>query len=147
MAALHVVERRFVRHPVDIPIEIAAEGLHEGAPRRLKDIGVGGLACRSDRSLAIGARVVITIPLVKPPFSAEAAVVWCRRGGHHCEVGVRFTDSADLFAARRVEQICQIEHYRREVLRREGRELDDEAAAREWIARYAGGFPSLGRRH
>ncbi|MBL8423886.1 MAG: hypothetical protein JNK06_10380 [Candidatus Accumulibacter phosphatis] len=46
-----------------------------------------------------------------------------------------------------VEQVCQIEHYRREVRRRERRELDAEAAAQEWIARYADQFPSLGSRH
>lgn len=147
MASQDRLERRFVRHPVDIPIEIVADDLHQGTLRRLKDVGLGGLACRSDRSLPIGARVVITIPLVQPPFSAPAAVVWCRRGEPHFEVGIRFTDSADLFAARMVEQVCQIEHYRREVRHREGRELDAEAAAQEWIARYADQFPSLGGRH
>tara|TARA_R110001592_G_scaffold59660_13_gene181124 strand:+ start:5431 stop:5568 length:138 start_codon:yes stop_codon:yes gene_type:complete len=39
-----------------------------------------------------------------------------------------------------VEQVCQIENYRREVKKREGRELDPEEAAVEWIAAYAEDF-------
>lgn len=41
-----------------------------------------------------------------------------------------------------VEQVCYIENYRQEVLRKEGRQLDGEAAAREWIDRFAASFPS-----
>ena len=43
-----------------------------------------------------------------------------------------------------VEQVCQIEHYRREVLRVEGRVLDAESAAVEWIGRYAAEFSTMG---
>ena len=50
-----------------------------------------------------------------------------------------------LFAARMVEQVCQIEHYRQQVQRAEGRVLDAETAAREWIKRYAASFPALGK--
>jgi hypothetical protein len=97
--------------------------------------------------LTVGARVVLTIPIVQPAFRAAGSVVWCRRDGRDYEVGIRFQEAADVFAARMVEQICQIEHYRQEVLRSEGRVLDGEEAALEWIARYAAQFPSLGSSH
>ena len=42
-----------------------------------------------------------------------------------------------------VEQICHIEHYKSEVLAREGRHLDGEQAAREWIQKFAHGFPAF----
>lgn len=139
--------RSFLRHPVDIPIEIEAEDRRQRESRRLKDVSLGGLACRSERPLTIGAGVVVTIPLVTPVFHAPCSVVWCRRHGAHYEVGIRFTQVEDVFAARMVEQVCQIEHYRQEVLRHEGRVLDGEAAAQEWVARYAADFPALGNRH
>jgi hypothetical protein len=41
-----------------------------------------------------------------------------------------------------IEQICHIEHYRKEVKLVEGRELSSEEAADEWITRYAGDFPT-----
>ena len=47
------------------------------------------------------------------------------------------------FSTRMVEQVQQIRHYRQEVLRVEGRMLDDDSAAREWIARYAATFPPI----
>jgi hypothetical protein len=49
----------------------------------------------------------------------------------------------DPFAARMVAQVRLIERYRDEVLRREGRLLDGDSAALEWITRYAARFPSL----
>ena len=42
-----------------------------------------------------------------------------------------------------IEQVCHIEHYRKEVMLREGRELSAQEAAREWISKYAGDFPAL----
>lgn len=42
-----------------------------------------------------------------------------------------------------VEQVQHIEHYRQEVLRVEGRELDGDSAALEWITRFAAHFPSI----
>ena len=51
------------------------------------------------------------------------------------------TDRA--FATRMVEQVQHIERYRQEVLRVEGRLLDDDSAALEWITRYAATFPPI----
>ena len=42
-----------------------------------------------------------------------------------------------------IEQICHIEHYRKEVERLEGRALSAHEAAGEWISKYAGDFPAL----
>jgi hypothetical protein len=36
-----------------------------------------------------------------------------------------------------VEQVCHIEHYRKEVMVCEGRQLTSEDAAKEWVAKYA----------
>ncbi|MEF8704611.1 MAG: PilZ domain-containing protein [Candidatus Accumulibacter sp. UW26] len=142
----HLSGRSFLRHPVDIPIEIDADGSrhHQRAARRLKDIGLGGLACRSEQRLPVGARVLVTIPVVKPAFHAHCSVVWCSRHGSYYEVGVRFDESDEVFTARMVEQVCEIEHYRNEVLRSEGRVLDSETAAKEWVSLYAAQYPSGG---
>jgi hypothetical protein len=47
------------------------------------------------------------------------------------------------FATRMVAQVQHIKHYRQEVLRVEGRVLDDDSAALEWIERYAATFPPV----
>ena len=46
----------------------------------------------------------------------------------------------DLFKAKMVEQLSQIEHYRNRLWVEEGRIIDGEQAAQEWIARYAKEF-------
>jgi hypothetical protein len=137
--------RQFIRHPVDVPIELRTE--HAGAPAEVQtqDISQGGLAVRSAVPVEPGALIEVRIPYVEPAFEARARVAWCRRrpeGGH--EVGVSFLDAEDAFLARMVEQVCYIEDYRKSVARLEGRTLSSEDAAQEWIAKYAAKFPGSG---
>jgi hypothetical protein len=133
-------QRAYIRHPSRIPIEITAAGA-DGGRRRLRNVGFGGLACESARPLPPGAVVSVRIPNVLPPFETRAKVVWCREHGAGYEVGVQFAAPEDAYAARMVEQICHIEDYRNRVRETEGRALDEEQAALEWISKHAKGFP------
>lgn len=132
--------RRFIRHPTDVPIEIEPEDGAGAGTRRLSNLCKGGLCCITDEALAEGTRASIRITLVDPPFEARVRVVWCQPRQDRFEVGFCFLDPEDTFRVRIVEQICQIEHYRRRVRETEGRELAPEEAAEEWIAKYARGF-------
>ena len=136
--------RQFIRHPVDVPIEIRCDS---AAPSvvHTRDISAGGLAFRSAGEVDPGARIEVRIPHVQPPFEAHARVVWCRESAYgDYELGVAFLDAEDAFLARMVEQVCYIEDYRRFVLMHEGRELSQDEAAAEWIAKYAAQFPDIG---
>jgi hypothetical protein len=137
--------RRFMRHPADIPIAFSMErDAGPAAPLReadTRDVGLGGLAFQSRTCPEKGQIVEIRIPTVKPAFRTTARVVWCRTLGERYEVGVAFLASSDAFRARMVEQVCQIERYRREVREKEGRALSGADAAKEWIGKYAAGFP------
>ena len=81
----------------------------------------------------------------RPPFETTARVAWCRLRDGEYELGLSFIDPDDAFRARMVEQICHMEHYRRQVHETEGRSLTTEEAAREWIERNAARFPPAGR--
>lgn len=133
--------RAFMRHPTDIPIQISVDAEPLAADRRLKNVGAGGLACISSKPLMVGSLVSVTIPLVSPPFETQGMVVWCHGSETHFDVGIRFIAQEDHFAARMVEQICHIEHYRNKIRRTEGRQLDGEEAALEWISKHAAEFP------
>ena len=66
-------------------------------------------------------------------------------GGRRFIVTQSFTDegedqSTDSFSERMEAQCCQIRRYRREVIRKEGRQLSPDEAAPEWIERYADSF-------
>jgi phage tail tape-measure protein len=70
-------------------------------------------------------------------------VIWCLAASDGYEVGVEFREVEDAYRARMVEQVCHIEHYRLWVKEVEGRDIDSEHAAKEWIGKFAEEFPSL----
>jgi hypothetical protein len=134
--------RQFIRHPVDIPIEVREPAaLAEAACR---NVSHGGLALRACDHLEAGSIVTLRIPFVQPAFETSARVAWCSACDQGFDLGVEFLDADDAFRARMVEQVCAIESYRNEVERSEGRRLTAEEAAMEWIGRYAAEFPGLG---
>lgn len=134
--------RQFIRHPADIPIECRITRLGSGRRHCLKNISQGGLCFQTSNALRRGCIIQITIPVQEPAFEMTGTIVWCRRTNSHYDVGVQFADADTEFLVRMVEQICQIHHYQREVLEKEGRVLSGAEAAAEWVARYAQDFPT-----
>lgn len=135
--------RSFIRHPSDIPIEFSEDTATYPVREHLNNVSFGGLSFTSSRPLQPGHVLWLRIPDVQPPFEAPARVSWCHRNHQFFEIGVEFVMPDDEYRARMVEQVCYIEHYKREVRQTEGRELSGEDAAREWIEKYAGEFPEL----
>jgi len=133
--------RTFIRHPTEIPIEVATgEGVARGG-RHLHDVSLGGISFESEFCPELGEIIEIRIPSVKPQFRTRGRVVWCRTCDTGYEVGAQFLEETDAFRARMVEQVCHIEDYRRRVYEAEGRFLSGDQAAREWIQRFASTFP------
>ncbi len=140
--------RQFIRHPIDVPVQIQMGDAGPPSAYHTHDISLGGLALRSGYAVAPGQQVDICIACVQPPFQAHARVAWCRPhplSGY--ELGVTFLDAEDAFRARMVEQLCHIEDYRRSIYRTQGRELSLDEAAQEWIEKYADTFPQIGPLH
>ena len=152
--------RAYIRHPADVPIEFtkadespsskevdiadgsaSAEELIEKSVAQ--DVSLGGLSFSSAQRLQVGSIVNIKIPIVDPPFEAQAKVIWCLSRPDRFEAGIEFTNKEDAFTARMVEQVCHIEHYRMWVQEVEGRTIDGEHAAEEWIGKFAHDFPDI----
>lgn len=134
------MSRRYIRHPSEIPIVISVAG-HEHR-RYLRNVSQGGLCIQTAGCLPNRTEVVISIPLLDPPFSASGRVVWCHdQNTDSALLGLCFDDPQTAFAVRMVEQICHIESYRQRISRERDRECSSEEAAVEWIARYAPYFP------
>lgn len=135
--------RSYIRHPSDITIEFQFEELVEKGTDYLKNVSHGGLSFHSKTPLPMGAVIKVKIPLVRPVFQAVGKVTWCHPDNEKFEIGVQFLDKNDVFRARMVEQICHIEQYKQEILEKEGRQLNGEQAAAEWIKRFAIDFPDM----
>lgn len=133
--------RRFIRHPVSMPIDFRVQGERAHYSRQLENVSEGGICFQSSRAVEPGVGVKISIPVAGRDFHADGMVTWCRRDKGHYQVGVRFNDSATAYTMRMVEQLCHIEDFRREVSRVEGRDMSPAQAAAEWVSRYAEKFP------
>lgn len=132
--------RRFIRHPVDIPINYQLlEKI--GEKEKLKDVSRGGLCFKTNTAIPVGIAIHIEIPACQPKFESDGLVVWCSQTGAAYNIGVQFDDCASEFNLRMVEQVCYIEHYKNYVWEKEGRRLTAEEAATEWIQKYAAVFP------
>lgn len=109
----------------------------------LHNASMGGVACFSHKFLPIGTKVKIRLYLTLPVFEAEGRVVWCEPTLDGYDVGLAFSDADEAFRVRMIEQLCHIEEYKRRIRENEGRLLNGEEAALEWVSRYAADFPAL----
>lgn len=139
--------RRFIRHPASIPIQLDYSS-HSDRPEphigTSRDVSAGGLSCYSDKLLSPGDFVEVQISIEDKPFKTIGHVIWCRRNNGGYLLGIGFSDMATAYAVRMVEQICHIEEYRQKVKNEEGRELNTEQAAVEWINIHASDFHQKG---
>ncbi len=115
----------------------------ETVDQTLTNVSLGGLAFMSLMPLEISQRIMICIPLLQQGSHLVGNVVWCEKTDSGYEVGMEFEKSRDAFRLRMIEQICHIEHYRKEAEKLEGRVLSSQEAAAEWISKYAADFPAL----
>ena len=134
--------REYIRHPSDIPIDfhkVEDESLEREC---LLNISEGGLCFHSERKLREGSVILIEIPVRAPVFKIAGVVVWCKQHDQtDFEVGVQFQNITVESSVRIIEEICHIEHYKKEILENEGRDLTSEQAAAEWIEKHADTFP------
>lgn len=135
-----MADATLLRHPQRIPLDVAP--VPEAGPAEAHGEGVALLAFRSETGRRPGMLLRIRFP-VSPAFETAARVRWCHPSGEGFEIGVCLLSTEDAYRARMVEQLCHIEAYRCHVAETEGRELQPEDAAREWIQRYAAEFPAL----
>lgn len=132
---------------MDVPIRVSTSWEEDedddSCDQTITNVSLGGLAFLSPTPLEALERVQISVPFIDRDSRLVGRVVWCEEAGAGYEIGVEFERSRDVFRLRMIEQICHIEHYRKEVLKSQGRELSAREAAREWIEQFAGDFPAL----
>lgn len=129
--------------PIQVSLDLIEDDSEETADETLTNVSLGGLSFISKQPFEIQQKVRVSIPHLKQETNLLGTVVWCENTDEIYEVGIKFEGSKDLFRLRMIEQICHIEHYRKEIKLVEGRELSTSEAATEWISRYASDFPPI----
>ena len=133
--------RRYIRHPVDMPLECSISNAPMQGNPFMRDLSKSGLSFTSRACAQPGSSLRLKIPLGSVEFEIEAVVMWCHDMEDHFEMGVKFIDDETEYSMRMIEQLCHIEEYRQQVKKLEGRELNSEEAGKEWIAKFAADFP------
>lgn len=133
--------RNFIRHSSDIPIEVTIESNDSSNTLQTRNVSHGGISFASSNALRTGTMITIRIPSISKIFKIEGQVAWCKKHKDEYSVGIEFLDATQIFTARMVEQICQIESYRKNVFIKENRVLSSDEAAEEWISQFAEDFP------
>ncbi len=128
--------RKYPRYPSDLPVKVLFEELVSSESTYLNNISEGGLSFNSMQPLALDAVVSIRIPLNKPVFDFAGRVVWCAKKGPEYIIGVEFVGNDPAFRERVVAMVRGIDEYRSQA-QQEGRYLNSQQAALEWISRYA----------
>jgi hypothetical protein len=137
--------RRHVRHVTGIPVEVSLDFNHsyQTGDDSITNVSLGGLCFIASDRLDINDSIQVRFPVLKQEKSLEGKVVWCSKTPRGYEVGLEFSDPAEVERLKMIEQICLIESFRKEQEQRGGRRLSSEQAAREWVNRYAGEFSAL----
>jgi len=133
----HSNVRRFIRHPTDIRIESTLLTPGNRYVGDAHDIGLGGLRLTLPVCPEQGSAIGIRVLYVKPPFEASGRVAWCKPHDGGYEVGIELTCWQEKGWLRVVEQICEIERYRRSLQQQKGHDLSVAQAAKEWYAERA----------
>ena len=110
-------------------------GQHDSGKNRLDDMSLGGLAFVSDERYEPGDSLEVSFPSIAPDQLLPCTVAWRRemkgQGTSRYAYGVQFGDEGMLFRARLVNKVRDIEEYRESQLKRWGRHISSEQAARE----------------
>ena len=137
--------RRHIRHVTGMPIEVNLEYHqdYQGEDDTITNVSLGGLCFVASDRLEIDESIEVRFPVLNSGASLDGKVVWCNKTSRGYEVGLAFNDPDEVERLKMVEQIRQIEAFRQELERRDGRKLSSEEAAREWVTQYAGDFSAL----
>jgi len=148
-----------IRHPVDIPLQVKAiAGGFCHQPGR-RDVERGDierecadaeqaacveLAFHFPMMISVGVLLSICIPSINDQEELHGQVTWLAHStSHGFIIGMSFQNEGEAFRMRMLEQLCHIEDYRQRALETEGRDIDPQQAACEWIDRHAAAFPVL----
>lgn len=100
-----------------------------------------GLYCHWKHAFTQGQQLRLRIPSITCETSADTQVVACRSNEYGYQLVLAFTDEEQAFRFRMVEQLYHIHNYHQQ-LQQQGRRLNLNEAAGEWINRFASSFTS-----
>lgn len=132
----------FVAHPKDIPLHIEEVSTQSFQANAMETNGFAGIICLTPQAYNPGQCVQLKLAEIDPNFCVTGRIVWCDKEADEFRVAIEFPCKDDCYCVRMVEQLSHIEHYRRQA-KQQGRRLNFNDAAAEWIQKFAASFPAF----
>lgn len=132
----------FVAHPKDLPLEITLIEDQTFPVDTEEKLGFVGITCLAANHYESGRSVRVTLEEIDPNFCVTGRIAWCDKELGEYRIAIEFPIKDECYCVRMVEQLSQIEHYRRQA-KTQGRRLNYNEAAAEWIQKFAASFPAF----
>lgn len=132
----------FVAHPKDLPLDIKIIEDQFFPTVGTDRLGFVGITYLAPYAYHAGTSVRITLQEIDPHFCVTGRIAWCDKEQDEYRIAIEFPNNDDCYCVRMVEQLSQIEHYRRQA-KHQGRRLNYNEAAAEWIQQFAASFPAF----
>lgn len=138
----------YIQHPREIPVTLLSatpaqasesQELTNSTQPCASDNKEAGICFWTSEQPRLQDKVVLGIDLDDNHFIGKGSVVRVQPEKEGSWVCVKI-DPEDAFAIRMAEQLCQIEHYRSDNKHYLDRNMSQDEAAQEWIAKYAALF-------
>jgi hypothetical protein len=129
-------QRKDPRYVTNVPIAFRLGEVLASESSYINNLSASGAAFNSMVEIERGAVVMLHLPPRNPVLRTPARVVWTRKMAFHYTVGVEFLRQDEQFRTQMVEMVRRIETFRNDALR-DGRYLDEQQAAIEWIEKFA----------
>jgi hypothetical protein len=136
--------RRFVRHPITVPLAVRPHGAHEPFLSRVGDLSEGGLSFFSAARFEAGATVDVELPVHHSRFTLTGTVAACiALPDGTFRIGLTFTETGLAFKLKLAEQVLRIEELRQTLSKERGALVTSREAAQVWVDQYASTFADL----
>lgn len=132
----------FVAHPKDIPLQIKEVDDRMFPKTEADRVGFVGITFQTARPYETDQSVQITLAEIDPNFCVIGRIVWCDPEAGGFRIAIEFPEKDDCYCVRMIEQLSHIENYRRQA-KHQGRRLNYNEAAAEWIQQFAASFPAF----
>ena len=135
-------KRKFFRHPIKVPIQLARVEGRTSDQSRAEDLSQGGLAFLWPEEIPEGTHLELGIPVEKKLFKVEGHVTHSQKDAQTglFRTGVCFENALSAFRAKLAEEILRIREYCEKMSLLRGRQLSEEEAAQLWVDRHAEDF-------
>ena len=132
----------FVEHLIDLTLDITQIEAQCFPSISVARVGFVGITYVTLLPCDRGRSVRITLEEIDPNFCVSGRIAWCKKHSDGYHIAIEFPTEEECYCVRMIEQLSQIEHYRRQA-KHEGRRLNYNEAAGEWIQKFAASFPAF----